>query len=302
MRSGPDYIQFYPTLRCNRSCAFCFNQSIGLMDDMSSPSFHRMLEQLPSTVKALDIIGGEPTQHPAIVSFAQAASQSGLRVNLSSNGSNLNVLEQVRQVAPDATIGISINDRETLNEVSRFISETAAVVKMLYSRGLDSFLVHDIVELQPKAFYYIYRDATGPHDLPETLPFPEFLSEVSKREPHQAGTVYCSGFVPDTAAYPDLASVRCPAGTTKLGIMPDGSVYPCNLLFNRHELLLGNILIDPFEAIWNHPALAFFRRFSTNACPKQSCALHAQCHGGCPAQSLILTGDLNAHDPRCILG
>ncbi len=299
MRQGPDYIQFYPTLRCNWSCDFCFNRSLASMDDMPVSSFRAMLSRLPHTVQTLDIIGGEPTLHPGIVSLVQAASSAGLRINLSSNGSNSAVLEAIASAEPDVTIGISINDRKTFDDLSGFISKARLVVKTVYSRQLDPSLVRDILQLGPRAFYYIYRDATGPHDLVETIPFFDFLSAVSRAE-SRAGTVYCSGFLPDTTAYPDLTSVRCPAGTTKLGVLPDGSAYPCNLLFNRPEFLLGNILIDPFEAIWDHPALMWFRSFKQNRCPRRECRHHAACHGGCPAQSLLLTGDLSLPDPRCV--
>ena len=299
MRQGPDYIQFYPTLHCNRSCNFCFNRSLASMDHMPVSFFRAMLGRLPPSVRTLDIIGGEPTLHPGIVPLLQAASSAGLRVNLSSNGSNVSVLQAIASTEPDITIGVSVNDHAVLNGLSRFIKVARPVVKTVYSRSLAPSLVRTIMLLEPKAFYYIFRDATGPHDLAETIPFPDFLSAVSRSEP-RAGTVYCSGFLPDTAAYPDLASVRCPAGTAKLGVLPDGSVYPCNLLFGRPEFLLGNILTDPFEVIWNHPVLNWFRSFTQNRCPRRECRHHAKCHGGCPAQSLLLTADVNAPDPRCI--
>ena len=70
MRTGPDYIQFYPTLRCNRSCDFCFNRSMPLAEDMALSDFMKMLDVLGRTsVKTLDIIGGEPTMHADIVAF-----------------------------------------------------------------------------------------------------------------------------------------------------------------------------------------------------------------------------------------
>jgi radical SAM protein with 4Fe4S-binding SPASM domain len=298
MRQGPDYIQFYPTLRCNRSCEFCFNQSLVGMEDMPASSFHTMLNRLPKTIKTLDIIGGEPTLHSEFISLIEAARSSGLGVNLSSNGSNKVALEAIAQADPAVTIGVSINDHDTLYELRDYIKSARPVVKTVYSRRLHPSLIADILLLAPQAFYAIYRDATGRHDLLETVPFPEFL-ETASRMTSGAGMVYCSGFLPDVATYPDLADVRCPAGTTKLGVMPDGSVYPCNLLFGRPEFLLGNILTDPFEAIWNHRALAFFRGFSHNPCQRLNCQLHADCHGGCPAQSLLLSGDLEAPDPRC---
>ncbi len=301
MRNGPDYIQFYPTLRCNKSCDFCFNRDMSPAPDMSLNNFRRMLVVLKGArVKTLDIIGGEPTLHPDIATFVREAVQQGLSVNLSSNGTDLPLLAEMMQMGQQVTVGISINDRDSLVRAKKFIGTHKPVVKSIYRHGLDSCLVNEILSLAPQRYFLIYRDALDPAELNEAFPFHQFLSEMEKRyDPEQVGMVYCSGFLPDTKQYPELCGVRCPAGTTKLGIMPDGSVYPCNLFFGKKEFLLGNILTDPFHAVWNINKLTFFRTAQKNSCPDRSCVLHDRCHGGCPAHSFAYTGQLEEADPRC---
>jgi radical SAM protein with 4Fe4S-binding SPASM domain len=300
MRNGPDYIQLYPTLRCNQSCAFCFNRSLSPMADMSLEAFREMLGRLTMlAVKTLDIIGGEPTVHPDIIRFIAEAAEKGFHINLSSNGTDSGLLEESIKAGDAVSVGVSINDREALKRLKGFIAAHHPIVKSVFSRSVDLTLADEILAHQPKKFFSIYRDATSHADLDETIPFPQYMHIMASRfHPQQVGMVYCSGFIPDSA-YPELATVRCPAGTTKLGVMPDGSVYPCNLFFGNADFLLGNILTDPFEAVWNHPRLAFFRAFIGNTCPQRSCEHHAACHGGCPAQALLLSGDLAAPDPRC---
>jgi radical SAM protein with 4Fe4S-binding SPASM domain len=301
MRTAPDYIQFYPTLRCNRACDFCFNRSMPAMADMTHEAFRAMLDKLQAlSVKTLDIIGGEPTLHPDIVRFVAEANDRGLSVNLSSNGTDSKLLEEIMKISKKVAVGVSINDRETLHELKDFVEKHHPAVKTVFRRSGNEALIADILALKPGRFYLIYRDAISRSELDATVPFPKYMDVAASRFRSQgAGMVYCSGFIPD-AAYPELSNVRCPAGTTKLGVMPDGSVYPCNLFFGKAGFLLGNILNDPFEAIWNHQVLAFFRTYAKNACPQSSCPLHAKCHGGCPAQALLLSGDLAAPDPRCI--
>jgi radical SAM protein with 4Fe4S-binding SPASM domain len=304
MRIGPDYIQFYPTLRCNQSCEFCFNRSMPFMPDMSRDDFIVMLDRITGlSVRTLDIMGGEPTMHPHIEGFVQEAAQRGLNVNISSNGSNTTALEDLLAAGNNVSIGISVNDRASLDRLAGFIQKHGVVVKSIFHPAMDEAFVQDIFALKPKKFYLIYRDVLDRKDLHEAVPFHQFVSVVEEQfsSPH-VGTVFCSGFIPDSASYPELLRVRCPAGTTKLGIMPDGSVYPCNLFFGNKELMLGNILIDPFESIWNHPALVFFRAVAENCCPEKTCELHTRCRGGCPAHGFAYTGDLSAHDPRCIGG
>jgi len=304
MRSAPDYIQFYPTLRCNQSCEFCFNQTMPSMPDMSSDNLGFMLEKiLALPVSTLDIIGGEPTLHPHIVGFVRTAVQRGLNVNISSNGTNIGVLEDLLDAGDNVSIGISINDRETLDSSAGFIYKNRVVVKSIFHPEMDEAFIRDILSLRPKQFYVIYRDALDRNNLHACSPFHQFVSLATERfHPVQADTVFCSGFLPDSVTYPELAQVRCPAGTTKLGVMPDGSVYPCNLFFGKKEFLLGNILTDPFESIWDHQALVFFRSAVHNSCPVTTCELHFRCHGGCPAHSFAHTGMLNAPDPRCVGG
>jgi len=304
MRSAPDYIQFYPTLRCNQSCEFCFNQSMPSMPDMPSDDLIVMLEKvIELRVRTLDIIGGEPTLHPHIVGFVRGAAQRGLNVNLSSNGTNIVVLEDLLDAGNNVSIGISINDRESLDRFAGFLQKNRLVVKSIFHPGMDEAFIRDILALRPKSFYLIYRDTLDSKDLHASVPFHQFISVAAELfQPTQSDTVFCSGFIPDSVNYPELSQVRCPAGTTKLGIMPDGSVYPCNLFFGKKEFLLGNILIDPFESIWHHQTLVFFRAAVHNSCPETTCELHTRCHGGCPAHSFAHSGRLNAPDPRCVGG
>lgn len=301
MRDFPNYIQFYPTLRCNRSCDFCFNKEIPFVPDMPLESFRTMLGRLKSIgVKSIDIIGGEPTLHRDIITIIQEAEQNGFTVNLSSNGANTETLSHVFETTEGTTVGVSINDRETLGYLKKFISKHRPVVKTVFNAGIDSRMIDETLALQPKKYYLLYQDAMSAKDLVNALPFSQFFAEIREKfDPLVVDTVYCSGFLPDTNNHPELSRVRCPAGTTKLGVMPDGSVYPCNLFFGRPEFRLGNIFTDTFDAIWSSLLLDFFRTFSRNTCPQVSCPLHDTCHGGCPAHSLIHFGKLSAHEPRC---
>jgi radical SAM protein with 4Fe4S-binding SPASM domain len=253
------------------------------------------------SMKTLDIIGGEPTLHADIVRFVREAKQRGLHVNISSNGTNIEILKDIQRVGDEITVGISINDRDTFNHLKKFVLESKPIVKTLYGLGTDLTLITDILQLHPKNFFLIYRDVMGNDELHAVIPFFRFMSSAQQKfyAASNISTVYCSGFLPDKERHPELATVRCPAGTTKLGVMPDGSVYPCNLFFGRKEFSLGNILHDAFDRIWRHRALGFFRTFAGNRCPHKSCEFHMQCHGGCPAHALFLTGDIAAPDPRC---
>lgn len=304
MRTGPDYIQFYPTLRCNQSCEFCFNRNMPRMTDMPVEQFRKMLHAAANAgVKTIDIMGGEPTLHHDIVACIREARERDFSVNISSNGSNPRLLSDIMTAFPEVSVGISINDRRALDMVREFIYQYAPVVKSVFHPLMDQELIDSLLLLNPRKYYLIYRDALDRSELSATVPFYEFVSAFETRfASDQKGMVFCAGFLSDSENTPELSRVRCPAGTTKLGVMPDGSVYPCNLWFGQKKFLLGNILRDPFESIWSHCALDYFRSSPGNSCPKKTCELHPRCHGGCPAHSYANAGTLSAPDPRCCGG
>jgi len=271
------------------------------MPDISLESFRTMVAVLKRvSVKTIDIIGGEPTLHPNIVDIIRSSVISGISVNISTNGSNLDILKKIAALGKQISIGISVNDFQTLRQVSKLIKTGGPVVKTVYTNDLNFRMIEAILSFKPKKFYLIYRDILKRAELDQTISFHKFYSTVEKLSvDSQIGMVFCSGFLPDIEHYPELATARCPAGSTKLGVLPDGSVYPCNLFFGEKDFLLGNILTDTFDRIWNNQALRYFRAPSKKACTLISCRLYSQCHGGCPAQSFLVTGNLDAPDPRC---
>jgi radical SAM protein with 4Fe4S-binding SPASM domain len=309
MASGvrPDFfVQFYPTLRCTLACAFCFNRGLPPLPDVGSADFARMLDRLQDDgVVTLDLLGGEPTLHGRLGELIGALAARGMRTTLSTNGhGDLALLERLEERFGRETlrIGVSVNDDTPPPRLGGFIAKRMPLLKSVCARDarLPSLAAEHLA--RPSAEYFlIFRDPLSPGDLPDCLSYPAYVERLDtlRREHPRAAGVACDGFVPRDAGDGVLRGVRCPAGTAKLSVLPDGSAYPCYLLFSRPEFRLGNLLTDPFEAIWEHPRLDFFRTFAGNACPRGECAHHAACHGGCPAVSLLVAGDLSAPDPRC---
>jgi len=76
----------------------------------------------------------------------------------------------------------------------------------------------------------------------------------------------------------ELGVKGCTAALYNMCIESDGSVIPCQSYYQP----LGNILSDPWEALWNHDLAISLRerRYIPGNC--QGCALLAECGGGCP--------------------
>lgn len=201
-------------------------------------------------------------------------------------------------------IGISLNSDAITTELHEYIITHKPMIKSVCTKKKTiPESVKSYIGLSGIQYYLLYMDTLCADDLKESLPFYEFYKTFNnlKKTHKNVDGIFCSGFIPDTENYPILKNVRCPAGTTKLSVMPDGSVYPCYLFFRNDEFRLGNILKDSFSSIWNNPFLDYFRKFEKNRCANVSCELFAHCHGGCPALSFLFYNDLNAPDPRCAL-
>jgi len=224
---------------------------------------------------------------------------------MSTNGSNVQMLNTLSQDYDQSRlkIGVSLNDKPIDESLSSYISNFRPLLKSVCTHR--RFLPADaarFLDMPDMRYYAIFMDTLRATDLKRGLSFSQFhrtLNSVRRKHKNLQG-VYCSGFLPDVGNYPILESVRCPAGTTKLSIMPDGSAYPCYLLFQRPQFKLGNILRDHLKDIKNNALLNLFKRFKKNECPDVACDLFSRCHGGCPAVSLAVHGDLNAPDPRCV--
>lgn len=305
----PHYIQFYPTLRCNLSCSFCFNRGLSAMPDITFRDFDRLVATIArSGVGEMDILGGEPTLHPELGRMADILYSHKMKTTISTNGcGNLHVLEAVHKKSYGdlIKIGVSLNSAPVSKDLHEYLMKHRPMLKSVYTRkqGIPEAARKYIA--QPGTEYYLlYMDVVDKDSLGDSLPFYDFYRDLNAlREAHKGiRGVFCSGFIPDTDEYPLLAKARCPAGTTKLSVLPDGTVYPCYLLFRNSEFALGNLLVDDFGTIWNNPVLDIFRQFKVNPCRDSCCGLRPDCRGGCPALSLLISNDITAPDPRCMHG
>ncbi len=301
----PEYIQFFPTLRCNRHCDFCFNRGLDTDNEIDADGFDRLAGKISAAgIGEIDILGGEPTLHPEIVSIIDKAAKLKLRLNLSTNGTNVALLEHLSRAYDRnvLNIGISLNDSHMAKELEDYIARYRPVIKSICKKSALPQPANICFDMPGITYYLLYMDTISENDLIDSMPFYEFykqLSDLRDSHPNIAG-VYCGGFLPDTNKQPLLRDTRCPAGTSKLSILPDGSAYPCYLFFRRREFRLGNIFTERFEDILESPILSYFRKFHGNKCPVNACELFSECHGGCPAISLLVYNDLDAPDPRCI--
>jgi radical SAM protein with 4Fe4S-binding SPASM domain len=321
---GLSFIQLYTTLRCNQGCLFCFNRSIsdaGSYKDMHDRDAYKLIELLSGAgIREIDLLGGEPMLISWTEDFARRVVDSGVALNISTNGTFPDFLDRLCRVRTDLiNIGVSLhgfsgthNDLVNGDNFFRAVAGIerimaygkAPIVKSVLTRyNMDEVprLVRYLGDLGVQKYFLLYEDIIGRREMPPKFSYPEFMKFYNGLEEEFAGTMDM-GFVAASGFYKHgkQSAMRCDAGTRKIALMPDGSVFPCNLFSGFREFCLGNIFRDGLDKILNDPILDYFRRYKgNNACELSDCEYHSACSGGCPAHSYYYFGTLDAVDPRC---
>lgn len=319
---SPSFIQFYPTLRCNQDCRFCFNKNIqgaSSYEDMSRDDALRLAGILAEAgFQEVDILGGEPMLVPWIKEFIRQITTFDMTLNISTNGSLPEKVEELADIPSESiNIGFSLhgfagthNALTVSDNFSRVVKGIGNMVRAGKNPVVKSTLtaenkdeIHELVmflkNLGVKRYYLLHEDTIGRSDA-AGFSFPEFRECFLKIQEGLEGMLEI-GFVAASAFYKygSRKQARCDAGITKLALLPDGAVFPCNLFFGLREFCLGNIFKDDLKKLLDNPVLEKFRNFRGNQCTFNACRHHSTCTGGCPAHSYFFHGSLDAVDPRC---
>ncbi len=293
-----EYVQFFPTLRCNQKCSFCFSRTLS-GDDFPEEKIEQLIGILrENKISNLDILGGEPFFYPHLDSLVSQATKNGIRVTISTNGSMTETLDNfLSRAYENVKVGVSINKKPDY-KLLELIKTYRIWIKTVITR--EQFPESQILEFAKNHeinYYLIYMDALTEKDLNLSMPFYEFIERVEKMQKSYPNIepVYCKGFIGGNLKY------RCPAMTEKITLLPDGSVYPCYLLANKREFCIGNIFRDNLSEMLSSDMQGIFKNFNGNKCINKTCRFHKDCRGGCIAHCIIHEKTTDGFDPRCKL-
>jgi radical SAM protein with 4Fe4S-binding SPASM domain len=275
-------------------------------------------------IDEIDIMGGEPMLLDWMADFVDIAVKSGRSINLSTNGSLPDRMGSFADLDPEKlNIGISLegSTEEKHNRMTNSHHYYRAVTSIaeLASSGLDPIVktvvcketmadIHAIINLVRdmgvKRYFLIHMDLMT-HDAAlrnASISYWAFrdLYEETKRGNSDIGIFKVNASCFERESLPE--GVRCAGGVSKLAVMPDGSVYPCNLFQGFREFSLGNIFEDSLFTMWANPKLDLFRHCRANSCTNGSCPNRDSCSGGCPAHGYYHYGGHLKPDVRCITG
>jgi radical SAM protein with 4Fe4S-binding SPASM domain len=274
-------------------------------------------------IKEIDIMGGEPLILPWMTDFVDVSIKKQLAVNISTNGSNTHAISRFdNKEAGECCIGISLEGssakRHNVITNSSHFDAVLGSIQLLVSCGLDPIVktvltrrnscdIQEIVTLLKglgvKRYHIIHmdllsKDRTSRKDVLGFRDFMSFFLKLKEANPDMGifkvhASCFSRNLLPD--------GVRCAGGVRKLSLLPDGSVFPCNLFHSLEEFRLGNIFKDDFSAIWNNPILERFREHRGNKCEMDDCPHRTSCTGGCPAHGYYHYRETEGMDIRCKL-
>ncbi len=308
--SAPLRMDLALTYRCQNRCSHCYNEETREVDEMDTGSWRRVLDACEkSGIPHVVFTGGEPTLRDDLPDLVAYAEELGLVTGLNTNGRRLadaGYAVRLRDVGLDhVQITLESADPNIHNAMTRSdsfdqsleglrnaraaglytLTNTTltkvnadgieSLVDLVASEGLASFAVNGMI-------YSGKGKESGIELSPDAVvPVLERLAERARdrnlRLVWYTPTRYCELNPVEMA----LGVKQCTAARISMAVEPDGSVIPCQSYYES----VGNILRDPWDAIWNHPLCLSLRRPQKPMAECEACEHLSLCGGGCPIEA-----------------
>jgi len=296
------------TYRCNNDCPHCYNARPRTSPEMDTDSWMQILDRLwKLAIPHVVFTGGEPTLRPDLPELIAHAEANGQITGLNTNGRRLSDARFVQKLVDagldHVQITLESHDPEIHDgmvatrgawnqtvagirnalDTSLFVMTNTTMLRSNSPRmaeTLDFLGELGVPTIGLNALIYSGHGlsvGTGleENELPPLLELARQSSDhYGQRLIWYTPTQYCH-FDPMQL---ELGVKGCTAALYNMCVEPDGAVIPCQSYYQP----LGNLLVDPWENIWNHD-LSISLRERRNLPEKCSgCTLLSECGGGCP--------------------
>lgn len=283
--STPMDIELHFTHNCNLRCKHCFQSSEANSNKSALLSFDEwdkifaQFEQ--ANVLSVVISGGEPLMYPNAIELIRKISDYKLSLSILTNGLLINEKNVDVFCRPNITTTISLDgESETTHEYLRgknTFLKTERVIKLLSQNGATINIAHTVHRHNSKNLENFIKYLIGLH-IPNVsigLVEPEgraainhdmILSKEEEKEIFNEIRTLSEKFKDSiTIDFPNLSykqnfedfstatSIYCAAGTKRLAISSDGTVYPCVYAFGNKDLEIGSLLSENIQHLWENP-------------------------------------------------
>ncbi len=306
--SAPYRMDLALTYRCQNSCPHCYVARSADHPELDTAGWQAVLQRVwAAGVPHVCFTGGEATLRPDLAALVAHAQGLGMVAGLLTNGRRLADAAYVQELAAagldHVQITVESHDaavhdgmvaapgawQETVRGVRNALAaglytttnttltrENVAgivdTVAFIADLGVPTFACNSLIYAGRGA-----RVGTGFRE-GELVPILEQVREAAARRNLRliwyTPTQYCAL----SPLQLELGVKACTAALYNMCVEPDGAVIPCQSYYRP----LGDILHDPWEAIWNHDLARALRerRYVPEKC-RECPELHL-CGGGCP--------------------
>ena len=308
--SAPYRMDLALTYRCNNDCSHCYNDMPRRRLELMTAEWKQILNLLwDQHIPHIVFTGGEPTMRPDLAELIAHAQNNGQITGMNTNGRRLKdeaylktlvdagldhvqitleshdpaIHDQMvqRQGAwKDTVAGIqnALKTRLFVMTNTTLLANNASPQNL--TKTLDFLANLGVPTLGMNALIYSGNGLNVNSGLPESELPP--LLDLARHATDQRGqrliwytpTQYCH-FDPIQL---ELGVKGCTAALYNMCVEPDGSVLPCQSYYEP----LGNLLNDPWQAIWEHDLAVSLRERKNLPAGCYACALLPECGGGCP--------------------
>lgn len=306
--SAPYRMDLALTYRCNENCSHCYNARPRNHPEMDTHSWQATISRLWDIgVPHICFTGGEATLRDDLDELIAHAEAQGQITGLLSNGRRLADYDYTKRLVDAGLDHVQITIESSRAEIHDQMvrargawDDTVKGIRNALDLGLFVMTNTTLLQLNCEhiqetieflgdlgvptigcnALIYSGKGKLVGTGIPEQDLSP--LLEVVKTTTERSGqrliwytpTQYCH-FDP---VQMQLGVKACTAAQYNMCVEPDGNVIPCQSFYEP----LGNILHDPWDAIWNHELALWIRerKYIPNSC--HGCAVLQECGGGCP--------------------
>jgi radical SAM protein with 4Fe4S-binding SPASM domain len=336
--SSPDVVTWECTSSCNLRCIHCSTDSgVPRKGEMDTREVLDLVDNLSAMkVLKMGIDGGEPLLREDILLILQYASEKGIYVNISTNGTLLNkkVVQNLsetklryvqvsvdgsNQFIHDKIRGVRGTWGKAMSGIKEIVDyqiplmitsvlmtvnrkDMKNMALLAYHLGAATFRILDIVPSGRATHELVLPLAEKKEsDLEIRKIQKEFQGTMNVVPPTTKFDCFITGNTQSRQTYATLLAPEghffCEAGTILCTVKYTGEVIPCTYF---PDAVAGNVTEEGFQRIWDEDSRwGPFRNFPELSGKCRTCRFSSQCMGGCRAHSFVTYGRLDCPDPRC---
>ncbi len=310
--SAPLRMDMALTFKCQNNCVHCYAGGPHETAELSTSQWKEVIDRLGQIgIFILTFTGGEPTLREDLPELLHYAQNKGMVTGLITNGRKMKDKEYVQNLEKagldfvqvtleshkpkihDLMTAAEGSWKETVvgikNAVHSQIYVTTNTTLSKYNAPEFLRTIDYIKDLGVAAFgcnSLIYSGKANAVSQEFALPIEELEPLLTKiRDKAQQLNLKFLWYTPTQYCRFDpvqlgLGVKSCTAAMINMCVGPNGDVYPCQSYFES----LGNILVDSWEKIWNHPLAVKIRNREYVEPKCKDCPQLRVCGGGCPLE------------------